>query len=109
MKLHGNNRLLIGIIVFLSLSKSNTNNETLKIEDKVSQKEEDFKEMGQEYINKLRTSGLRPTIQRIMISRILFGQKTTFHFTIGNLSKLNLNKYLIEQYLIRLLSLKHLG
>ena len=25
----------------------------------------------EEYINKLRTSGLRPTIQRIMISRIL--------------------------------------
>ena len=49
----------------------------------------------EEYINKLRTSGLRPTIQRIMISRILFGQKTTFHFTIENLSKLiekNFNK-----------------
>ena len=41
-----------------------------------------------EYIDKLRDSGLRPTKQRLMISKLLFGQKGTFHFTINNLSKL---------------------
>ena len=41
-----------------------------------------------EYIDKLRDSGLRPTKQRLMISKLLFGQKGTFHFTIDNLSKL---------------------
>ena len=40
-----------------------------------------------EYIDKLRDSGLRPTKQRLMISKLLFGQKGTFHFTIDNLSK----------------------
>ena len=48
-----------------------------------------------QYIHKLRSSGLRPTKQRLMISKLLFGQKETFHFTIENLSKLiekNLNK-----------------
>ena len=42
----------------------------------------------EEYIDKLRSSGLRPTKQRIMISKLLFGQKETFHFTIDNLSNL---------------------
>ena len=41
-----------------------------------------------EYIDKLRDSGLRPTKQRLMISKLLFGQKGTFHFTIDNLRKL---------------------
>jgi len=45
---------------------------------------EDFKE----YIDKLRSSGLRPTKQRLMISKLLFNQKTTFHFCIEDLSKL---------------------
>ena len=52
-------------------------------------------EVFNQYINKLRSSGLRPTKQRLMISKLLFGQKDTFHFTIENLSKLirkNLNK-----------------
>ena len=40
------------------------------------------------YIDRLRSSGLRPTKQRLMISKLLFGQKETFHFTIDNLSKL---------------------
>ena len=40
------------------------------------------------YIYKLKSCGLRPTKQRIMISKLLFGQKETFHFTIENLSKL---------------------
>ena len=41
-----------------------------------------------QYIYKLRSSGLRSTKQRLMISRLLFGQKETFHFTINQLSKL---------------------
>ena len=41
-----------------------------------------------QYIYKLRSSGLRPTKQRLMISKLLFNQKETFHFTIDNLSKL---------------------
>ena len=48
-----------------------------------------------QYIYKLRSSGLRPTKQRLMISKLLFGQKETFHFTIEKLSKLikkNLNQ-----------------
>ena len=52
-------------------------------------------EVFNQYVNKLRSSGLRPTKQRVMISKLLFGQKDTFHFTIENLSKLirkNLNK-----------------
>ena len=48
-----------------------------------------------QYIYKLRSSGLRPTKQRLMISKLLFGQKKTFHFTIEDLSILiekNLNQ-----------------
>ena len=41
-----------------------------------------------QYIYNLRSSGLKPTKQRLMISKLLFGQKETFHFTIDNLSKL---------------------
>ena len=47
------------------------------------------------YIHKLRSSGLRATKQRLMISKLLFGQKDTFHFTIENLRQLikkNFNK-----------------
>ena len=41
-----------------------------------------------QHIYKLRSLGLRPTKPRLMISRLLFGQKDTFHFTIIQLSKL---------------------
>ena len=41
-----------------------------------------------QYIYKLRSSGLRPTKQRLMISKLLFNQKETFHFTIKSLSKM---------------------
>ena len=40
------------------------------------------------FIEKLRSSGLRPTKQRIGICKLLFDRKKTFHFTIGDLSKL---------------------
>ena len=40
-----------------------------------------------EIINKLRSSNLRPTKQRILIAKILFGRKETFHFTAETLNK----------------------
>ena len=38
-----------------------------------------------EFIDKLRTSGLRPTKQRVKICEVLFNRDTTFHFTINDL------------------------
>ena len=40
-----------------------------------------------EFIDKLRSSGLRPTKQRIKICEILFNREKTFHFTINDLVK----------------------
>ena len=40
------------------------------------------------FINKLRNSGLRPTKQRIYISKLLFENNETFHFTIETLKKM---------------------
>ncbi len=40
-----------------------------------------------EIIKKLRSSGLRPTEQRILIAKNLFDRKKTFHFTIELLNK----------------------
>jgi len=40
------------------------------------------------FIEKLRSSGLRPTKQRIKICKLLFDRKKTFHFTISNLSQI---------------------
>ena len=40
------------------------------------------------FIEKLRSSGLRPTKQRIKICETLFDRKNTFHFTIDNLNNL---------------------
>jgi len=39
-------------------------------------------------IEKLRASGLRPTKQRLVICKILFNRKETFHFTIEKLKKI---------------------
>ena len=50
-------------------------------------------EVFNQYIYKLRSSGLRPTKQRLMISQLLFGQKETLHFTVENLSKLIKKKF----------------
>ena len=44
------------------------------------------------FIDKLRSSGLRPTKQRIKICELLFNRKDTFHFTINELSKILENK-----------------
>ena len=39
------------------------------------------------YVDRLRSSGLRPTRQRLTICKILFDRKDTFHFTIDKLKK----------------------
>ena len=40
-----------------------------------------------QYIEKLRSSGLRPTKQRLKICEVLFNTDRTFHFTINELVK----------------------
>ena len=39
------------------------------------------------YIDKLRSSGLRPTKQRLQICEVLFNTERTFHFTINELEQ----------------------
>ena len=41
-----------------------------------------------DFVNKLRNSGLRPTKQRLRICEVLFNTEKTFHFTINDLSKI---------------------
>ena len=41
-----------------------------------------------EFIDKLRSSGLRPTKQRLKICDVLFNREKTFHFTINDLAKI---------------------
>ena len=41
-----------------------------------------------QYIDKLRSSGLRPTKQRLKICEVLFDTEKTFHFTISDLVKI---------------------
>jgi len=41
-----------------------------------------------EIVNKLRSSGLRPTKQRIQIAKFLFEREKTFHFTVEDLDHL---------------------
>jgi len=40
------------------------------------------------YLDRLRSSGLRPTKQRLTICKVLFDRKETFHFTIDRLKKI---------------------
>tara|TARA_Y100000992_G_scaffold299837_1_gene267291 strand:+ start:720 stop:1148 length:429 start_codon:yes stop_codon:yes gene_type:complete len=40
-----------------------------------------------EFTSKLRSSGLRPTKQRLKICEVLFDRNDTFHFTINELAK----------------------
>jgi Fur family iron response transcriptional regulator len=47
-------------------------------------------------LNKLRTSGLRPTKQRVEIAKFLFEREKTFHFTVESLNKL-LTKKLVSK------------
>ena len=39
-----------------------------------------------EFVDKLRSSGLRPTKQRLKICELLFNREKTFHFTINDLA-----------------------
>ena len=45
-----------------------------------------------EFVSKLRSSGLRPTKQRLKICEVLFNREKTFHFTINDISKILKNK-----------------
>ena len=49
-----------------------------------------------EFIDKLRSSGLRPTKQRLKICEVLFNREKTFHFTINDLAK-NISDQLNEK------------
>ena len=49
-----------------------------------------------EFIDKLRSSGLRPTKQRLKICEVLFDRDNTFHFTINDLAK-NISEMLNEK------------
>ena len=49
-----------------------------------------------EFTNKLRSSGLRPTKQRLKICELLFKRDNTFHFTIDDLAK-SISKELNER------------
>tara|TARA_B100001057_G_scaffold451420_1_gene494400 strand:+ start:53 stop:481 length:429 start_codon:yes stop_codon:yes gene_type:complete len=49
-----------------------------------------------EFIDKLRSSGLRPTKQRLKICEVLFNREKTFHFTINDLAK-NISEKLNEK------------
>ena len=40
-----------------------------------------------DFASKLRTSGLRPTKQRIKLAEFLFNRDKTFHFTVEDLDK----------------------
>ena len=41
-----------------------------------------------EFTDKLRSSGLRPTKQRLKVCEVLFNRDNTFHFTISDLAKI---------------------
>ena len=44
------------------------------------------------FVEKLRSSGLRPTKQRIKICKLLFNRKKTFHFTINDIFEILQNE-----------------
>ena len=48
------------------------------------------------FIGKLRSSGLRPTKQRLKICEVLFNREKTFHFTINDLAR-NISEQLNEK------------
>ena len=48
------------------------------------------------YIIKLRNSGLRPTKQRLKICEVLFSREKTFHFSINDLTKILKNQHNIK-------------
>ena len=60
-----------------------------------------------QYINKLRSSGLRPTRQRIKICEILFNSGETFHFTVKELAKMIENQVNIKVSLATIYNTVH--
>ena len=60
-----------------------------------------------QYINKLRSSGLRPTRQRIKICEILFNSEETFHFTVKELAKMIENQVNIKVSLATIYNTVH--
>ena len=44
--------------------------------------------LNNDFVDKLRNSGLRPTKQRLKICEVLFNTEKTFHFTINDLAKI---------------------
>ena len=52
--------------------------------------------INENYIIKLRNSGLRPTKQRIKICEVLFSREKTFHFSINDLTKILKNQHNIK-------------
>ena len=48
------------------------------------------------FVKKLRNSGIRPTKQRLKICEVLFNREKTFHFTINDLAK-NISDQLNEK------------
>ena len=48
------------------------------------------------FVDKLRSSGLRPTKQRLKICEVLFNREKTFHFTINDLAN-SISKQLNEK------------
>ena len=61
----------------------------------------------EQYIKKLRSSGLRPTRQRIKICEVLFDSNETFHFTIKELAKMIKNKANIKVSLATIYNTVH--
>ena len=50
-----------------------------------------------EIVNKLRSSGLRPTKQRIFLAKFLFKREKTFHFTVEKLNNIINKKGSLEK------------
>ena len=50
-----------------------------------------------EIVNRLRSSKLRPTKQRVKIAEFLFNREKTFHFTVENLNKIINKKSSLEK------------
>ena len=59
------------------------------------------------FVEKLRSSGLRPTKQRIQISELLFDRKNTFHFSINHLNNLLKKKTKIKVSLATIYNTVH--
>ena len=57
--------------------------------------------------DKLRSSGLRPTKQRLRLAEYLFNRSKTFHFTVENLDKVINKKGSDEKVLLQLFIIQY--